>query len=358
MTKKIHHHLFLSTTSLVLLSLLKGVAWLPSPAYAQVVSLVNTTGDNLKSGDRLRLTIIGFPDLSGEQLILSDGTLQVGMAGYIDIAGLTPAQATSKITDALRPYLRYPQVGLTVISYRPPRISITGEVRRPGPYLMVSASPQETNPNNSTSLENSNVQTLSQVLMLAGGVTPNADLRNIVIRRTQPSIQETTNKLVNPKTEATKTDLQVNLWNTIQSGNLSADVRVYDGDEIIVPTAQLSGSDQQRLLASTIAPSAITVQVAGEVQRPGSVQVSPKVGVSGAVAAAGGLTDKARRKSLTLLRLSPEGRIIHQTFAFGADSPPLMEGDVVVVEQSSVHKTLDIIGKIFSPLSNILFLLK
>lgn len=301
----------------------------PSPDHASL----SQAEVLLKPGDRLNLTVAGFPDLSGEQMIMSDGTIQLPMVGVIGVAGLSSTQANAALTEALRPYVRRPQVALSVLSLSPLQISVTGEVLRPGPRTLSPAEAQ------------ADPITLSDALILSGGITPNADLRNIVIRRAALSGET-----------ASGQEVRVNLWQAIQQGALVADVPIYDGDEIHVPAAPVNQADQQLLLASTLAPDQITVQVAGEVNRPGQVEVSPTTGISEAVAAAGGPTDKADQDSLRLFRLSATGQLEQQTFEFGESSEPLRNGDLIVVEKSTADGILDTVGRLL-PALNPLFLL-
>lgn len=318
------------------------------PVRAESVVEAQSVVGLLKTGDRLRITVVGFPDLSGEQLILPDGTLQLPLAGNIQLAGLSAKEANYRITETLRPYVRRPQVALAVLSRRPARISITGEVLQPGPRLLQPPPEPQASNSSTASVDNVNLQTVSYVLALAGGVTPNADIRQILIRRSHPVAGEGEPKI---------TELTVDLWQVVQSGDLAADPVVMDGDEIVVPTAsQPNRGDQQRLLLSTIAPSRITVQVGGEVQRPGPVEVLASADINSAIAAAGGLTDKASAKSLTLLRMMPDGRIAHKTYALGDRSDPLMNGDVIVVKKSGFRRLLDNLGNILAPLSPFLLL--
>ena len=322
-----------------------------APVFAQPNdAVVGSFVGRLKAGDRIRLTVTGFPDLSGEQIIMADGTLNLPLAGAISIAGRTPNEAVQTITASLRPYIRRPQVGLAVVTLRPPRISVTGEVLRPGPRLMVPLQ-QQWNANSSQNTGGENFQTVSYALLLAGGVTPNADIRNITIRRANPAAA------TKSQTDGPKTEIKVDLWQAIQTGNLDSDLQVVDGDEIVIPTAKVSRVDQQQLLASTISPGSITVQVAGQVQRPGTVQIDPRAGVSAAVAAAGGFTEKASHK-VALIRMSPEGKLERKTFAFGEDSGPLREGDVIVVSKSALKSIIDTLGNVISPITPFLFLIR
>lgn len=325
-------------------------AAIPSPEDASDPEDVNL----LKSGDRLNVTVLGFPDLSGEQMVLADGTIQMPLVGSVSVRGLTPAQASTQLTEALRPYVRRPQVNISLLNIRPPRVSVTGEVRRPGPLVI-------TPPNNSspTSPAAPNMQpvdvaggelyTLSYALVLAGGLTPNADLRNIVIRREAPASQPGTS-------DSGKTEIRVNLWQILRSGNLSSDLRLQDGDEIVVPTASLNTADQQQLLSSSLAPTTISVQVAGEVNSPGQITIAPNADVNMAVAAAGGPARGAARNRIRLLRMAPNGQLEQQNFRFGEESVTLREGDVIVIERRGSQRFLDVVGQVLNPLNFLNFL--
>lgn len=313
----------------------------PASAQSQVQSpvldaaIAQETGIALKPGDRIRVTVVGFPELSGEQVVMTDGTLQLPLAGYVNVGGLTPNQATTQITEMLRPYVRRPQVGLAVVGMSPIQISVTGEVLRPGPRIV-----------DPETFQNNISLTLSSVLSLAGGITPNADLRNITIRRAAPNGSKTYG-VTSPDREIT-----VNLWQAIQDGNLAADLPIHNGDEVIVPTAVSSYNDQQMLLSSTVAPAQIRVQVAGEVQDPGRIEVSPQSNVSSAVAAAGGLTEDSDDEEITLFRLTSDGRVEQQNYVFGESSEPLRDGDLIVVgrsTRSNIGGVFDFVGRVLNP---------
>lgn len=348
-----------STTSLSIRPVLAQSA---NPMANSAVNLaINSTpaqvADPLKAGDRIQLVVVSFPDLSGEQLIGADGTIQIPLAGAIAIGGLTSAQATERIAQALLPYVRRPQVGLTILSLSPLHVSVTGEVIQPGARSLSLVDDRT---------DNYAPVTLSSVLLLAGGVTPYADLRNILIRRTiqneaiqEPAEAETAvgNQPVlslAALTETTRPEVKVDLWQVIQSGDLANDLRIYDGDEIVVPRVQTSTEDQQALLTSTVAPAKVTVRVVGEVQNPGEIEIAPIAGISGAVAAAGGPTDDARTDSIILLRMSPQGQLEQKAFAFEAASEPLINGDLILVDESSrgnVGNVFDFLGRLFLPIS-------
>lgn len=357
-----------------------GITTHPGFAQSQVLDLpadLQATTP-LKPGDQLRVTVAGFPDLSGDQAILSDGTIQLPLVGLVKVARLTPVQAATTVTEALRPYVRRPQVALSLLSLSPLRISVTGEVLQPGPRLLNPLVQQnQLNQTGGMGSQSSPV-TASDALILAGGITPTADLRNITIRRLVPSNRVAANFSPSslpsspfppsspslPSSSSptlVRTEIKVDLWKAIRSGDLTADARIYDGDEIVVPPARLTTADQQALLTSTIAPNKITVQVTGEVNRPGQIEISPNARVTETIAAAGGPTDKANKRSIELYRMSPEGQLERQEFDFDKPSVSLKNGDLIVVKKSGSGKFFDTLGRVlipFYPITTILNLFR
>ena len=304
-------------------------------------ALPYNSSDPLKAGDLVTIDVLGFPNLSGQQQVSSQGTVQLPLAGAIFVGGFAPLEAIAPIETALIPYIRRPQVNVTLANPAPLRVSVSGEVLRPGPRLL--------DPSSSENQAQRLPPTLSTALIESGGITPSADLRNIVIRRAVPV---RTAGVAEPYGE-----FRVDLWQAISSGDLNADPRIYSGDEIIVPTATVANIDQRTLLSSTVAPERITVQVAGEVNQPGQIDVSPMVGVSGAIAAAGGPTQDADSEEVVLLRMMPDGRIEQLLYAFGDASEPLVEGDVLFVEPSTrgdVGNIFDFVGRILNPFNSLL----
>lgn len=314
----------------------------PTPELSDIIPL--------KSGDRIRLTVVGFPDMSGEQIILSDGTIQLPMVGPIAIAGLTPGDASNAITNALKPYVRRPQISIVLLALSPLRVNVIGEVLQPGPRTLEPTK----NQTNSFGIPTISPITLSDAVSIAGGITPKADLRNVTIRRfstrsPRPGMPPVT----------TRSEVKVDLWQVLQTGDLAGDPRLNYGDEIIIPTATtLASTEQQAQLKSTFAPTRIRVQVAGEVQKSGQVEIAPYSNVSAAIAAAGGPTRDAKKEDVTLFRSLPDGRVDAQKFKFGETSIALQDGDVVVVGQTGSSRVLDFLGRLINPISPFLQFLR
>jgi protein involved in polysaccharide export with SLBB domain len=126
----------------------------------------------LGSGDRVRVTVYGQDDLSGEFEIDGGGQLSLPLIQQVPAAGLTVPELEDVITDALKPdYLKNPRVSVEVLNYRP--FYILGEVKQPGSYPYV------------------NGMTVVNAVALAGGYTYRArENRVTIIRATDPSHTE------------------------------------------------------------------------------------------------------------------------------------------------------------------------
>lgn len=91
----------------------------------------------LGSSDRLRVTVFGHPDLSGEFEVDGTGAISLPLIGQKAALGLSTSQLETSITQTLAAgYILDPRVSVEVINYRP--FYILGEVGRPGEYPYTS----------------------------------------------------------------------------------------------------------------------------------------------------------------------------------------------------------------------------
>lgn len=91
----------------------------------------------LGSSDKLKVTVFGEPELSGEFVVDGQGFVSLPLIGDIKVEGLSVREfqrlAEQRFGDG---YLREPRVSAEVINYRP--YYILGEVTRPGEYPYTS----------------------------------------------------------------------------------------------------------------------------------------------------------------------------------------------------------------------------
>ncbi len=91
----------------------------------------------LGSGDKVRVTVFGHEDLSGEFEVDGSGNISLPLIRNVKAEGLTVRQLEQSITERLSPdYLINPSVSVEVLNYRP--FYIYGEVTKPGSYPFVN----------------------------------------------------------------------------------------------------------------------------------------------------------------------------------------------------------------------------
>jgi protein involved in polysaccharide export with SLBB domain len=118
----------------------------------------------LGSGDRLRVTVFGEQDLSGEFEVNNTGKIAMPLIGEVNVGGMTVAQVSASIAEKLsNGYLKDPKVNIDVMNYRP--FFILGEVMKPGSYPYVSG------------------LTVVNAVAVAGGYTYRADKNDVTVVR-------------------------------------------------------------------------------------------------------------------------------------------------------------------------------
>jgi polysaccharide biosynthesis/export protein len=299
-----------------------------------------TANYRLGPGDRVEITVFEYPEVTGPKIISPDGSITMPIIGSIAAANRTPSQFAEELRLRLREYLKNPVVTVGVTQFRPLLINIAGEVQRPGPIQLRNV---ESDPNGASDRNNpTTLPTISAALLAAGGVTRDADIRQVMLRRGDRTYV-------------------INLWDALQSEKAPPDSFLQDGDALFIPKLDPAIALDRRLVAkSTLAPRTIRVRVVGEVKKPGEVEVPPNSSISGAVAIAGGPTDKARLKRVTLVRLGDDGKIAKQTLDLSnlIDSQQVLDGDVVMVPKDGRSSVLDIAGQAIPPLGILLNLFR
>lgn len=118
----------------VLIALLCGLTGVADarPSFAQT-----DTSFRLGAGDRIRVTVFGHEDLSGEFEVDGTGRVSMPLIRSVPAKGLTLAELEQAISDRLQPdFLKDPRVSIDVLNYRP--FYIIGEVKEPGSYPYVN----------------------------------------------------------------------------------------------------------------------------------------------------------------------------------------------------------------------------
>lgn len=215
--------------------------------------------------DVLSITVWESPDLSGKFSVEADGSFTFPLIGRVKAGGLTLRQFEGELKAKLADgYFKNPQVSVAVETYRSQRIFIVGEVRNPGTYPLTGD------------------MTLIEAIARAGSTTPNASLEAIVVRAVAGRAAEGPT-LPDQKNAAAETR-RVNLRD-LQSGALSENLALRDGDTIFVPRAE-------------------SIYVFGQVKNPGAYALqTPDTTVLQALSLAGGVTDRGATNRIRIVRV-------------------------------------------------------
>jgi polysaccharide biosynthesis/export protein len=333
----------------------------PAPVVSTTIKPAIDETYTVGAGDKLQITLFGIPELSGEVRVGADGQMNLPWIGIQSVHRMTLAEVQQLLTQKYKPYLqRPPLVTLTLLETRPVRVVVAGEVNRPGTYE--PAAVNVTLPGTFTATApvqgNQNVlqwPTLTQALQTAGGITPQANIRQVMVRR----------PLRDDRVRVT----QVDLWSLIRAGNAAQDITLRDGDVIVVPQATtIEPTMAARLGTASFSPRSVRVQVVGEVTRPGAVEIPTNSSLNQALLAAGGFdNDRAHKSAVEFIRLNTDGTVDKRVIAVDLASPPndetnpiVRDQDVVVVPRTNTTKVTDRakgLGGFFSHVLSLLQLL-
>ena len=86
-------------------------------------------------GDAITVTVVGQPSLSvTDQPVRPDGRITLPLVQQVEIEGKTVAEVTAALNTAYKPYFQSPQIVVTVARFRPMRVTVMGQVVKPGTY--------------------------------------------------------------------------------------------------------------------------------------------------------------------------------------------------------------------------------
>ena len=243
----------------------------------------------LGPGDELIIEIWGYNEASINQTISPEGRINISQIGPIYLNGLTISEASNKIKKAL--VSKYSSIGgdtpntsvsVSLGSVRTIQVNVMGEVNTPGTYRL------------------SSFATVFNALYNAQGVTDNGSLRAIKVVR-------------GGKQVAT-----VDFYGYLFNGKSDSDIRLKDGDIIIVP------------------PYINRVTVAGEVKRPMKYEMTGEENLSDLIRYAGGFSSDSYRENVNVSRINGKERELSSVAASGFASFIIADGDSV-----NVAKVLD-----------------
>ena len=171
------------------------------------VSLSSAPVDyQLRPLDLLDIRVFQEDDLTMTNKVSQAGTLTFPLIGSVKVSGLKVHEAEILVTDKLKDgYIKNPQVTILVKEYAARRVSVLGEVKKPG---TVEIPPEE-------------ALTLLQAVAYAGGFQNVAKTDEVVVRR-----------MIEGKENKTK----VNATKLMRADAAECDYPLEPGDIVYVPT--------------------------------------------------------------------------------------------------------------------------
>jgi protein involved in polysaccharide export with SLBB domain len=122
--------------------------------------------ETLGVDDVFDVRVIGEQDLSGSYRIAVDGTIDFPYIGRVEVAGMRPGEVQRAVTAKLKDgFMVAPQVSVMVKEWNSRKISVLGQVNKPGP---ISYYPK---------------MTIMDAIAAAGGFTPVAAQNQVKLRR-------------------------------------------------------------------------------------------------------------------------------------------------------------------------------
>jgi polysaccharide export outer membrane protein len=237
-----------------------GIAGSAAPAQVGSPAPIPRADYIIGREDLLEIGVFEQPDLTRTVRVSGDGTISLPLLGVIPLEGLSTNEAEKKLRELLSDkYLTDPQVWVFVKEAKSKKISVVGAVKQPGTIEMLGN------------------RSLLEAISEAGGLTDQAGQELYVLR---------------PDPSGATTRLDVDLDDLMINGNPELNIPIRPGDVIHVPIDRI-----------------LRVYVDGAVRKPGEVEykASRPLNLVQAIAAAGGLSERASQKGILVIRTRPGG---------------------------------------------------
>jgi len=204
----------------------------------------------LGPGDSLKVNLYGKESQSYELVIDQEGAAYLPDLGPVSLAGQTFSEAKQHITNTINQRMIGVKASVSMGQLRSIRVFVLGEAHLPGSYVVSSLS------------------TITNALVLSGGVSESGSLRNIQLKRKGALIQT------------------LDVYDLLLNGDTSNDAQLKSGDVVFIP------------------PVGVTVGIQGQVRRAARYELEGDETTSTLIQYAGGLLSDAYPQAATLERIN------------------------------------------------------
>lgn len=247
------------------------------------LSIPTPTNYVLGVNDELIVDVFGVSEATKKLRISADGDIRYPNYGPIRVVGLTMEQASGKIRSALKKI--YPaistgktNVAVTLGQIRTIRITLVGELSKPGSYALPSLS------------------TIMHAIHVAGGPSDIGSYRQIELIRS--------GKLI----------ATFDLYSFLLRGDLGNNVLLQDDDIIRVPAYKKR------------------IAIKGAIKKPAIFDLKEAESPAVLLDYAGGMADIAHKNIIRIKRMGPDGRQVLTIAREQFESFGLVSGDTLIVD--------------------------
>jgi len=233
----------------------------------------------LGPGDQLLIRAWGKIDLDSRVTVDRNGQINLPKVGTLTVAGLRYAQVEGYLRSAISDLFKDFELNVALGQLRSIQIFVLGDARQPGAYTVSSLS------------------TLVDALFTSGGPSATGTMRHIQLRREG------------------RTTTEFDIYDLIEKGDKSRDVRLLPGDVIFIP------------------PIGPQIAISGDVNQPGIYELNGETTVGAALEDAGGMTSLADAERAVLERIENHSSREVEEFALDAQGQArlLKDGDLLRV---------------------------
>lgn len=299
----------------------------------------------LDSGDALYVYFTGINIFSGTYNIDPDGNLYLPEIENVYVRGKSIKELEDIINLKYVDYINNPDISINLLSPRPLKVLIKGEVKRPGLYTLSY---------NSTVIDNSNVQIGSarlfapkvfDALQMSRGLKLNADLSKVIVIRE------------NSKSNGGgKIKTKLDFLSLLNEGNQKQNIDLRDGDTIIVSKSDKPISKQVLATYGTnINPDSMKIYINGNVLSPGAKAIPINSSLNEAIAISGGRGFSSG--AVEFIRFDDYGNLTKKNLKYNLKSPKgsknnpiLMDGDMIMVRKNILGSTTTLITEVGQPI--------